>query len=89
MLGAVVLVPLGREYAALRTAGLARTSAGGTVALLLPALAVGLALALPFAERPHVQWTVTVIVTLVVYSTATRAILARASSAGTAPSRKT
>lgn len=88
-LGAVVLVPLAREYADLRTVGLARVSALGVIALLFPAFAVSLTLALPFADRPALQWAVTVIVTVALYSAATRAILARASSAATAPSRRT
>lgn len=87
-IGAVVLVPLAREYADLRTVGLARVSALGTIALLLPALAVALALTLPLAARPDLQWALTVIVTVALYSAATRAILARASSAATAPSRR-
>jgi hypothetical protein len=88
-LGAIVLVPLAREYTDLRVVGLARVSALGTLSLLLPALGVGLALTLPFAARPELQWAVTVIVTVALYSAATRAILARASSAATAPSRRT
>jgi hypothetical protein len=89
MLGAVVLFPLAREYADLRSRGLARASALGTVSLLLPALGVGLALALPLALQPAVQWAAIVVVTVALYSAATRAILARASSAATAPSRRT
>ena len=88
-LAAVVLVPLAREYTDLRAAGLARVSALGSISLLLPALAVGLALTLPLAARPAAQWGATVIVTVGLYSAATRAILARASSAATAPSRRT
>ena len=88
-LGVVVLVPLAREYADLRATGLARVTALGTLSLLLPALGVGLALTLPFTSRPALQWGLTVIVTVALYSAATRAILARASSAATAPSRRT
>ena len=88
-LGAVVLVPLAREYTDLRTTGLTRVSALGAIALLFPAFAVSLTLALPFADRPALQWAVTVIVTVALYSAATRAILARASAAATAPSRRT
>jgi hypothetical protein len=88
-LAAVVLLPLAREYADFRTAGLARTAAMSTTLLLLPALAVGLAVALPLAARPAAQWALTVVVTVALYSVATRAILARASSAATAPSRRT
>jgi hypothetical protein len=88
-LAAVVLLPLAREYADFRMAGLARTAAMSTTLLLLPALAVGLAVALPLAARPAAQWALTVVVTVALYSAATRAILARASSAATAPSRRT
>jgi hypothetical protein len=88
-LGAVVLVPLAREYADLRAEGVARASALGVISLLVPALGVGLALTLPFADRPELQWALTVIVTVALYSAATRAILAWASSAATAPSRRT
>jgi hypothetical protein len=88
-LAAVVLVPLAREYADLRTVGLPRGSALGVVSLLVPALAVGLAVTMPFAARPSVQWAAAVIVTVALYSAAARAILARASAAATAPSRRT
>ena len=88
-LAAVVLVPLAREYADLRGEGLTRASALGVVSLVIPALGVGLALTLPLAARPAAQWAVTVIVTVALYSAATRPILARASSAATAPSRRT
>jgi hypothetical protein len=88
-LAAVVLVPLAREYVDFRAAGLARSAALSTTLLLLPALAIGLALALPLAATPAAQWALIVIVTVALYSAATRAILARASSALTAPSRRT
>ena len=88
-LGAVVLLPLAREYVDFRAAGLARSAAVSTTLLLLPAFVVGLALALPLAATPAAQWTTIVIVTVALYSAATRAILARASSAATAPSRRT
>ena len=88
-LGAVVLFPLAREYVDFRAAGLARTAAVCTTLLLLPALVVGLALALPLAARPTAQWALIVVVTVALYSAATRAILVRASSAATAPSRRT
>lgn len=88
-MGAVVLVPLAREYADFRTVGLTRAGALGVTVLLLPALAVGIALALPLAAEPVAQWAATVVVTVALYSAATRAIVARAVSAGTAPSRRT
>ena len=85
---AVVLVPLAREYVDFRADGLTRPASIGTTLLLLPALAVGFALALPLAAEPAAQWAVTVVVTVALYSFATRVILARASSAVTAPSRR-
>jgi hypothetical protein len=89
ILGAIVLVPLAGEYADFRASGLARTAAVSTTLLLLPAFAVGLALALPLSGEPMAQWALTVVATVALYSAATRAILARASSAATAPSRRT
>jgi hypothetical protein len=86
--GAVVLVPLAREYVDFRSDGLTRPASLATTLLLLPALVIGLALALPLAAQPLVQWTVTVVVTVALYSFATRAILARASAVVTAPSRR-
>jgi hypothetical protein len=88
-LAAVVLVPLVREYADFRAAGLARGAALGTTLLVLPALAVGLAVALPLFTDAAAQWALTVVLTVALYSAATRAILARASAAATAPSRRT
>ena len=89
-LAAVVLVPLGREYADLRRSyALSRLGALATTALVLPAFAVSLALALPLANFPVAQWLGTVATTFLVYSFATRAIVASAAAAGTAPSRST
>jgi hypothetical protein len=88
-IAAVVVLPLAREYRDFRAAGLARPAALGAVLMLVPALAVGVALALPLVAYPAVQWTTTVVVTVVAYSTASRAILSRAASAATAPSRRT
>ena len=74
-IGAVVLVPLAREYAEFRRDwGLGRAGALATTALVLPSLAVGFALALPLAERPGIEWLVTVVATLAVYSAAVRAV---------------
>jgi hypothetical protein len=89
IVAAVVVLPLAREYQDFRAAGFARTAALSTTLLLLPALAVGIALAIPLGAEPAVQWAVTVVSTVALYSAATRAILARASSAATAPSRRT
>jgi hypothetical protein len=86
---AAVVVPLAREYQDFRAAGFTRGAALGTTLLLLPALAVGIALAMPLGAEPVAQWAVTVVSTVALYSAATRAILARASSAATAPSRRT
>lgn len=74
-LGAVVLVPLGREYLDFRHSwGLGRAAALATTGLVVPALGVGVALSLPLASRPALQWTGTVVATVVVYSLAVRAV---------------
>jgi len=71
VVGAVVLAPLAREYADLRQAwGFGRLAALATTLLVLPSLGVGLALSLPLADRPALQWAVVVVVALVVYSLA-------------------
>jgi uncharacterized membrane-anchored protein len=89
-LAAVVLVPLGREYADLRRSyALSRLGALATTALVLPAFAVSLVLALPLADFPVAQWLATVATTFLVYSFSTRAIVASAAAAETAPSRNT
>jgi hypothetical protein len=89
-LAAVVLVPLGREYVDLRRSyALSRLGALATTALVLPAFGVSLMLALPLAGFPVAQWLATVATTFLVYSFATRAIVASAAVAGTAPSRST
>jgi uncharacterized membrane-anchored protein len=89
-LAAIVVVPLGREYADLRRSySLSRLGALATTALVLPAFAVSLMLALPLADFPVAQWVATVGTTFFVYSFATRAIVASAASAETAPSRST
>jgi len=91
-LGAVVLVlafPLAREYRDLRrTLLLGRVQALATTLLVLPASLAGAALTAPLASRPAVQWTATVLFALLAYSFAVRAIVARASSPATAPSRR-
>jgi uncharacterized membrane-anchored protein len=72
---ALVVVPLIREYADFRHAwGLGRLAALGVTGLIVPATAIGLAVALPFAEWPFVQWCVTVAAALAVYSLAVRAV---------------
>ena len=71
---ALVVVPLAREYADFRRAwGLGRMAAFGLTALVIPAVAVGIAVALPFASRPLLQWGVTVAAALAAYSLAVRA----------------
>jgi hypothetical protein len=66
-----VLVPLGREYADLRREwGLSPLAALLAAGTLFPALGVGLVVGLPLAETPALQWCVTVIVTIAVYSLA-------------------
>jgi Co/Zn/Cd efflux system component len=90
LLAAIVLVPLAREYADLRRSfGLGRVGALATTALVLPAFAVATVLSQPLAAHPPVQWCTIVVATFGIYSLATRAIVASASSAGTAPSRNT
>lgn len=89
-LALVLLLPLAWEYVDLRrTHGLSRVWAFGTTALVIPAFAVGLFLALPLSAEPMLHWTAIVGTTLAVYSVATRAIVSSASAAGTAPSRST
>jgi hypothetical protein len=79
-IGAVVLVPLVLEYVELRRGfGLGRLGALGTTLLVLPAFGVGVAASQPFGGRPGPQWATVVIVTVVVYSLATRALLRLAS----------
>jgi hypothetical protein len=74
-IGAVVLVPLAREYLDFRRAwGLGRTGALATTAIILPAFAVGFILSLPLASRPVLQWAATVVTTVVAYSLAVRAV---------------
>ena len=71
----LVLVPLAREYGDFRRSwGLGRAAALGVVALVLPAVAIGIAAASPLAARPFVQWGVTVAVALAAYSLAVRAV---------------
>ena len=72
---ALVVVPLFREYADFRrTWGLGRLTALGVTGLILPATTIGLAVALPFAAWPLVQWGVTVAAALAAYSLAVRAV---------------
>jgi hypothetical protein len=90
VLAAIVLVPLGREYADLRRSfGLSKVGAFATTALVLPAFAVATVMAQPLATHPSAQWCVIVLGTFSIYSLATRAIVASVSSAETAPSRNT
>jgi uncharacterized membrane-anchored protein len=82
LVGLVVLAPLGREYADLRRSwGLGRLSALGTTLLVLPAIGVGFALALPLAAHPGLQWTVTVLAALLAYSASAAAVRSAASPA--------
>ena len=77
LVGAVVLVPLGLEYADLRrSSGLGRRAALATTLFVLPALGIGIAAGLPLAAAPALQWTVTVAVTLLVYSLAVAVVRA-------------
>ena len=75
LVAAVVLVPLGREYADFRrTWGLSRFASLATTLLVLPSLGVGLAVGLRLGGGYELQWATTVGVTLGVYSLATAAI---------------
>ena len=90
VVAALVLAPLSAEYLDLRRAHMFSCGAAFAVtALVFPALAVGIAAALPLAAYPLVQWCATVAVTVLLYSGATRAILANVSALDTAPSRST
>jgi uncharacterized membrane-anchored protein len=74
-IGALVLVPLAREYVDFRRAwGLGRVGALATTSLVLPSLAVGFALALPLAAHPLLQWLATVLATIGIYSFAVRGV---------------
>ena len=75
----VVVAPLAREYADLRRAwGFGRLAALATTLLVLPSLGVGLALSLPLAERPTLQWTVAVVVAIAIDSLAVAGVRATA-----------
>jgi hypothetical protein len=90
VLAAIVLVPLGREFADLRRSfGLSRVAAFATTALVLPAFAGATVMTQPLAAHASAQWCAIVLATFAIYSLATRAIVASASSAETAPSRST
>ena len=78
----LVLVPLAREYADFRRSwGLGRAGALLTTLLVLPSVGIGLAVAAPLAERPTVQWGVTIAAALTAYSLAVRAVDAALGSA--------
>ena len=71
----LVLVPLAREYYDFRrSSGLGRMAALGITGLVFPALTLGVVAASPLAERPWLQWGVTVAVALASYSLAVRAV---------------
>ena len=75
LIAAVVLVPLGREYADFRrTWGLTRVGSLATTLLVLPALGVGLAIGLRFGGPVEIQWAATVAVTFAAYSLGTAAV---------------
>ena len=72
---AFVVVPLAREYADFRRSwGLGRLGALALTALVIPAVGIGMAVALPLAAWPFVQWGVTVAAALAAYSLAVRAV---------------
>ena len=71
----LVLVPLVREYADFRRAwGLGRTAALGVTGLVVPAVGIGVVVALPLAAWPYAQWGVTIAAALAAYSLAVRAV---------------
>ena len=71
---ALVVVPLIREYADFRrTWGLGPLGALGLTTLVVPAVAIGVLVALPLGAWPFLQWGVTVAAALAVYSLAVRA----------------
>ena len=74
ILGFAILLPLVREYVEFRREwGFGRVRAAVATGTLFPSLALGLALSLPLAERPALQWTATVVVTILAYSAAASA----------------
>jgi hypothetical protein len=71
----LVLVPLFREYADFRRAwGLGRAAALGVTGLVVPAVGIGVVVALPLAAWPYAQWGVTIVVSLAAYSLAVRTV---------------
>ena len=75
ILGFAILIPLVREYVEFRRdCGLGRLRAALATGMLFPALALGLAVSLPLAARPVLQWTATVVLTIAAYSAATAAL---------------
>jgi uncharacterized membrane-anchored protein len=73
----LVLVPLVREYADFRCAwGLGRAAALGVTGLVVPAVGIGVVVALPLAAWPYLQWGVTIAASLAAYSLAVRAVKA-------------
>jgi hypothetical protein len=69
LLGLAVVAPLGREYLDLRRSwGLGPLAALGTTLLVVPAIGLGFALALPLASQPALQWATTVVAALLAYS---------------------
>lgn len=81
-LAAAVFLPLAREYAEFRREwGLGPVASLLTTLLVLPALAIGLAVSLPLSQEPVLQWTTTVVVTVLTYSIAVSALRSAAASA--------
>jgi hypothetical protein len=82
LVGLALLAPLAREYADLRrSSGLSRATALGTTMLVLPAIGIGFAVGLPLTSRPALQWIVTVLAALLVYSAAVAGVRSAASPA--------
>ena len=75
ILAFAILLPLVREYAEFRRDwGLSRLGALLTAGSLFPALGVGLAVSMPLAARPELQWAVAIVVTIGAYSLVTSAL---------------
>jgi len=71
----LVLAPLAREYADFRRAwGLGRAAALGVTGLVVPAVGIGVVVALPLAAWPYAQWGATIAASLAAYSLAVHAV---------------
>ncbi len=82
LIAAAVVVPLVREYGALRSeSGYSRLGAVGATSTLFPSLGIGLAVSLPLDGTPAARWLVAVAVTIGTYSLALAALRPDAATA--------